>query len=90
MLSVAALALTGALAAAALVKLFGISFLGLPRSEHALRAKEAPRSMLVGTGIPVALCLLIGLFPMLLLRPVDAVASGLTGLSVLGRMEGGF
>ena len=55
-ISVAALGMTGALAVACFVKLFGITFLGLPRSEHASHAKEVPKSMNIGMGILAALC----------------------------------
>ena len=59
----AALALTGALAAACFVKAFGISFLGVPRSRHAQDAKESSASMIVGMAILAALCLFAGIFP---------------------------
>ena len=89
-LSVAALAMTGAMAVASFVKLFGISFLGLPRSEHALHAQETPAVMNIGMGILISLCLLIGLFPMTALRAVDGVVAGLTGTSLFGSLQGGF
>jgi hydrogenase-4 component B len=59
----AALALTGALAAACFVKAFGISFLGLPRSPHAQNAKESSAFMIVGMAMLAALCLMAGIFP---------------------------
>ncbi|MFN3740921.1 MAG: hydrogenase 4 subunit B [Thermodesulfovibrionales bacterium] len=59
----AALALTGALAAACFVKAFGISFLGMPRSRHAEEAKEASLSMILGMAILAILCLILGIFP---------------------------
>lgn len=59
----AALALTGALAAACFVKAFGISFLGIPRSRHAGEAKEASLSMILGMAILAILCLILGIFP---------------------------
>ena len=89
-LSVAALGLTGALAVACFVKLFGISFLGLPRSDHALNAKEVPVTMNIGMGILAALCLVMGLFPLVFLRFADAVVLGVTGSSVFGQLRGGF
>ena len=89
-LSVAALGLAGALAAACFVKLFGISFLGRPRSNHALHAKEVPVTMNVGMGILAALCLIIGLFPVTILKLIDAVAFSITGSSVLTKLHGGF
>ncbi|HEY5466993.1 MAG TPA: proton-conducting transporter membrane subunit, partial [Clostridia bacterium] len=89
-LTVAALALAGALAAASFVKLFGISFLGLPRSVHAANAKEVPWVMNAGTGILILLCLFIGLFPMFLLKIIDGVIGSLTGTSLAGQLGGGF
>lgn len=59
----AALALTGALAAACFVKAFGISFLGMPRSKNAEGAREASFSMILGMAIPAILCLILGVFP---------------------------
>ncbi len=89
-LAVAALGLTGALAAACFVKLFGISFLGLPRSNQALKAKEVPVTMNIGMGILAALCLIVGLFPFTILRLIDQVAIDLVGSSILGQLHGGF
>jgi len=57
----ALLALTAALAAACFVKAFGISFLALPRSEHAARAHEATLSMRIGMGVLAAGCVALGL-----------------------------
>ncbi|MBI5194879.1 MAG: hydrogenase 4 subunit B [Nitrospirae bacterium] len=59
----AALALTGALAAACFVKAFGISFLGMPRSHPAENAREVSPSMIAGMALLAALCLLSGIFP---------------------------
>jgi len=56
----AALALVGALVAGAMVKAFGITFLALPRTDHALLAQEVPRPMLWGMGLAGALCLALG------------------------------
>lgn len=88
--SVAALALAGALALASFVKFFGISFLGLPRSEKASSAKEVPAVMNVGTGILISLCLILGLFPTLILKVVDGVTADLMGISLLGQVKGQF
>ena len=88
--SVAALAMAGALAVASLVKLFGISFLGKPRSEYAMNAKEVPCLMNIGTGILVTLCLVVGLFPMIVLKLIDGPILSLTGTSLFGLLKGGF
>jgi hydrogenase-4 component B len=84
----ALLALTGALAAACFVKAFGITFLGLPRSEHAAHAVESPLSMRLGMGILAGLCLLLGIMPSIIIRPLCGVAYELCGADVYGRMCG--
>lgn len=89
-LTVAVLAMAGALAAASIIKLYGISFLGLPRSDRASKAREVPGIMNIGMGILVTLCLLAGLFPMAVLQGIDKVTLGLTGQSIIGRLKGGF
>ncbi|MDA8086030.1 MAG: proton-conducting transporter membrane subunit [Nitrospiraceae bacterium] len=63
LLGAAALALTGALAAACFVKAFGISFLGLPRSRQAAEAGESGLSMTAAMGFLALLCLLFGVAP---------------------------
>lgn len=59
----AALALTGAIAAAGFVKAFGISFLGMPRTAEVREAREASPSMLIGMALLAVPCLLLGLIP---------------------------
>jgi hydrogenase-4 component B len=91
----ALLALTSALAAACFVKAFGLTFLALPRSEAAERAHEAPGIMLLPQAFLALVCVLLGLFPGLVLgalsgvttallgvRPDPAMASGLTGVVI--------
>ncbi len=89
MLSVAALALSGALAVACFAKLFGISFLGMPRSEIASNAKDVPWTMRMGMGILALLCLAAGLFPLEVVKSVGAVIAGLGGVSLASQLEGG-
>jgi hydrogenase-4 component B len=69
----ALLALTGALAAACFVKAVGITFLALPRSPHAEKAHEAPRSMLFGMATLGLACVVLGVFPMVFLPLLDPV-----------------
>ncbi|MCE8424456.1 MAG: hydrogenase 4 subunit B [Candidatus Methanoperedens sp.] len=82
----AALALTSALAAACFVKAFGISFLALPRSEHALHAKEVPGSMLSGMGILAVLCIALGILPFYFVGILDNIATPLVGTSVISKI----
>lgn len=90
-------ALTSALAAALFVKLFGITFLALPRTKCTKEAIEVPKSMLLGEAVPAVLCILSGLFSsrilallgfdlgipdMLLLGLILAAACGLVWFAV--------
>jgi NADH:ubiquinone oxidoreductase subunit 5 (subunit L)/multisubunit Na+/H+ antiporter MnhA subunit len=90
-------ALTSALAAALFVKLFGITFLALPRTKYAKEATEVPKSMVLGEAVPAVLCILSGLFSsrildllgfdfgipdMLLLGLILAAACGFVWLAV--------
>lgn len=59
----AALALTGALAAACFVKAYGVTFLALPRSSQAEHAREARVPLLGGMAVLAVLCLLLGVWP---------------------------
>lgn len=89
-ISVAVLALSGALAAACFIKLFGISFLGLPRSGHAAHAEEVPLTMNLGSGILASLCLLFGVLPLIPLNLLSRVIASITGNGVVGQLQGGF
>ena len=79
-LSGAMLALTSALAAACFVKVFGTSFLALPRSAAAAEAHEAPWVMLAPQAVLAALCIGLGLFPGAVLRALSGVLASLPGL----------
>lgn len=71
----AALALTAALAAACFIKLFGMMFLGQPRSRHAAKAQETKDKGMLGSLIMLAgLCFLLGIFPGLVINLLDNVA----------------
>ncbi|NCP02505.1 MAG: hydrogenase 4 subunit B [Deltaproteobacteria bacterium] len=59
----AVLALTGALAAACFVKVYGVIFLGLPRSTQAAKAVETSTGPQLGQIFLALLCLLFGIFP---------------------------
>jgi len=61
-IALSSFALTGALAAALFVKLFGITCLAMPRSEKSHLAKEVRKNMLMGPAVPAAFCILGGLF----------------------------
>jgi hydrogenase-4 component B len=59
----AGLALTAALAVTCFVRAFAMSFLGLPRSERARGATEAPASVIAPMASLAVLCLLLGILP---------------------------
>jgi hydrogenase-4 component B len=76
------LALTGALAAAAFVKAFGVAFLGQARSRHVRRAREVTLGMRAAQGWLALLCLLLGVLPVPIIGLIDAIPQQLltTGL----------
>lgn len=84
----AALALTGALAAACFVKAFGISFLGVPRSHHAEDVRESSTSMIIAMGILAILCLLSGIFPGSVIGLISPASFMLTGSSGMPTYNG--
>ncbi len=61
--TIAALALIGGLAAACFAKVFGLVFLGEPRSAHTDRAHDPGFRTRLATALLAAGCVLIGLFP---------------------------
>jgi hydrogenase-4 component B len=76
-LMVGILALIGGLAAACFLKAFGVAFLGRPRSTEAEHAVEVPVLMRSAMTLLAAACLLIGVWPGLLLRPLASLVQGL-------------
>ncbi len=72
-ITAAVLALTGALAVACFVKLYGIAFLGLPRTRHVKHAREVGGSMLASQAILAVLCFLFGIFPALTLQTLAVI-----------------
>ncbi|QPK65614.1 hydrogenase 4 subunit B [Methylomonas sp. LL1] len=81
--SAAALALTAALAAACFVNVFGMMFLGLPRSRNSEKAHEVDdKSMLYGPALLAGLCFLFGIFPSGVINLINGVAGQLLGHSL--------
>ncbi|MCB9940868.1 MAG: hypothetical protein H6823_21750 [Planctomycetaceae bacterium] len=73
------LALVGALACACFVKIYGLVFLGAPRSEHAAQTHEAGSAMCVPMMILAGCCALIGVVPLVAAPLLDRVAAGWNG-----------
>lgn len=79
----AVLALTSALAATCFVKVYGIAFLGLPRSSHIAHAKEPRhRGMLAGPALLAVCCVLFGVLPTPLINGMGSLTHQLTGFEL--------
>lgn len=78
-IAVAMLALTGALAAACFVKVYGVAFLGQARSRSVRRARKAPLSMRIGQGTLALLCLLLGILPTAFIDLLNTVPQQVLG-----------
>lgn len=78
-IAAAMLALTGALAAACFVRVYGVAFLGQARSRPVRRARQAPLSMRVGQGLLAGLCLLLGVLPTSFIGMLNAVPQQVLG-----------
>ncbi|MEU6201313.1 proton-conducting transporter membrane subunit [Streptomyces sp. NPDC047061] len=86
-LSVALIALSAGIAAAAFVKALGVGFFARPRSPQAAAAKEAPRLMLAAMALLGAGCAALALVPGLLGDGLDR-AVGAVGLPGSGAVSG--
>jgi hydrogenase-4 component B len=78
-IAAAVLALTGALAAACFVKVYGVAFLGQARSRHVRRARPVPVGMRAGQGLLAALCVVLGVLPTYVLALIDDIPRQLLG-----------
>jgi hydrogenase-4 component B len=87
-LSVALIALSAGIAAAAFVKALGVGFFARPRSSQAEGAREAPPLMIAGMGLLGAACVALALVPGLLGDGLDK-AVGAAGLPGTGAVSGG-
>ncbi len=75
----ALLALAAALAAACFVRLYGIAFLGRPRTERAATAQEVDRWSLAAMALMAAGCVLAGLFPGVVIDVLAPVVRSVLG-----------
>jgi len=78
-IAIAALALTAGLAAACFVRAFGITFLAMPRSECVKQAHEVPWTMRLSMGVLAVLAAVLGIAPVVALRPLGYVTAQLLG-----------
>ena len=82
-IAIVMLAITGALAAMCFIKVYGLSFSGLPRSAHAEHAKEAPWPMVVAMLFLAAVAILLGLGASVVSPVLVNVAGSLTQLGAV-------
>ncbi|MCU7960934.1 MAG: hydrogenase 4 subunit B [gamma proteobacterium symbiont of Bathyaustriella thionipta] len=78
-IAAAVLALTGAIAAATFVKLYGIAFLGRARSRRARRAREVSLGMRSALAMLAIVCLLLGILPTLVIDTLNSIPQQLLG-----------
>ena len=76
-LAAGGLALTGALAAACFVNVYGVAFLGRPRTAESEALPKQSAATLVPVGVLAGACLAIGLMPMMLIRPLWSVVESM-------------
>lgn len=74
-----ALSLIGGVVVLAFSKLYGVVFLGSPRSTHVAESTEVDNQRIAAMAIPAMLILVIGLLPQFAIRPVALVAEAVTG-----------
>ncbi len=78
----AMLALTGALATACFVKVYGVIFLGRPRSPEVADAQESPVGMQFAQVILALCCLGFGIFPTWVVRVINVIPENLMGIGL--------
>jgi len=76
-LAVAAVALTGGLAAATFVKALGTGFLARPRTQQAADATETGPAMWGSLGLLAAACIALGTLPTLLIDPISRAVTAI-------------
>jgi len=78
----AALALTGALAAACFVKAFGVTFLGHWRGHHRPHAHDADWPMRIGMLLAALTCIGLGILPTVFIEWMDVLAEQFVGSNI--------
>lgn len=82
------LAITGALAVTCFVKVYGVTFLGAPRSECARNAREVPGPMKVGMAVLAVVCVCLGLGAPWVAPVMESIASATTNAPALAVAAG--
>ncbi len=81
------LGLTGATALGCFVRMYGVAFLGRPRTGIVEKAHEMPFFMLAGLGLEAVLIILVGVMPDFLVNIMQQVVSG-RGMTLMGNPLG--
>lgn len=71
------LALIGGLAAACFIKVYGVAFLGRPRSSAAESARETTPTMVIAVWLLALPCIVLGVMPSLVLNPLMSLCQSL-------------
>lgn len=77
--AIIALSLIGGVVVLAFTKLYGIVFLGSPRSTHVAETEEVDNCRIAAMALPAAIMLIIGLLPQYAVRPAVDVAADIIG-----------
>ena len=83
----AALALVAALAAYVMVKFYGVIFLGQPRESSLAKARDCGRMERLGLLWLAVGCVLLGIFPIVLLTLLNTVSGELLGTSLGSQLQ---
>ena len=77
--AIISLSLIGGVVVLAFTKLYGVVFLGSPRSTHVVECSEVDNFRIGAMVIPATFILFIGLFPHIAVLPISEVAVAVTG-----------
>jgi formate hydrogenlyase subunit 3/multisubunit Na+/H+ antiporter MnhD subunit len=89
-ITAAVLALSAALAAACFVKVYGVAFLGAPRSRRVGHAREVDIGMRAAMGLLAVLCIAFGVFPTSAIGALNAIPHMLFGQALPSATAGGW
>jgi formate hydrogenlyase subunit 3/multisubunit Na+/H+ antiporter MnhD subunit len=76
-IAMVSLVLIGGLALLCFTKVFGIVFLGQPRSEYPARPADTDNKMLISELLPVLVIIFIGVFPVLFIKPLISLTGSI-------------
>ncbi|MGD0581419.1 MAG: proton-conducting transporter membrane subunit [Bacteroidales bacterium] len=76
-LGMLSLVLIGGLALLCFTKVFSIVFLGRPRSDYEEQPSEAGKVMLISKFLPMALIIIIGILPFIIIRPLISLTGSI-------------